>query len=654
MKTLPLSILLSSAALLGCTVDDRGANGDLGQASAELSTPEVSYFCSTVFAGGSWNFYLTDNPCSNSANGTVKRTGEYATNNWNTVEARCAPNYNWIYVGWGSQPLTWAFNAASTTQTGGNCEFFVTMNSQQARQDPASPIPGCASGAAAQKLGSTTDAAGNVHTLVGCAGTVLFQDRASLCASNFGWIPAHAPMVTAATPTVAPLHNYWTDDSLRYSGNAASCSVSTTTGNACLVSNGPMRVCTASGTDPEGNSCTWNGCRLDGSGVAAFGGCSSPGSRAGTVCEHVMPPPIAAIPLPPHTFDLDAYVASMITKLDAANLVGYQFATFDATGNWVSSVTRGNAMPGIAMTSARRINIASTSKLITATALVAAIEDLQARGFAIDYDTSIRKYLPSNWSMPTSMSNLTFRHFLTHTSGFGDCANDRYESVAAAVQVGPTLPIGTWRYSNCNYALLRIAIAYVVEGPAAFNTWEGDGALNGRLTAQSYRNFVRGRLFSPFGLNAVDEFSTGPAPATPFFHSNGTQCAGAESPDNNILSAGPGWWVMSAAEYARFLSNLQRGNIVSPAGLAAMKVVSDNTNNGTYSFGMARQQPGKLGYFFEHGGGGGSDAGGACGPISHWVMFPNGYSSMYLSNTANPVLGWAELTTSFDAAVTLH
>lgn len=649
MRTHLLSLFLSSAAaLVGCAIDDPAAD-DLGQSSADLSTPEISYFCSTVYPGGGWTLYSSDNPCSSSANATVKRTGEYATNNWNTVEARCAPNYYWIYVGWGSQPLSWAFNAAATTQTGGSCEFYVTMNSQQPRQDPVSPIPGCANGAAAQRLGSTTDASGNVHTLVGCAGTVAFADRGTLCATSYGWAPARASTFAAASPAAAPLHNYWTDDSLRYDGTASSCSVSTTTGNVCGAANGPMRVCTAAGTDAEGNSCTWKGCRLDGVGVAAFGGCSAPGTRAGTVCERVTPPPVPAIALPAHTFDLDAYLVNVRNRLDAANLVGYQFATFDNLGNWVSSMSRGSAMAGVPMTSDRRINLASTSKMITATALVAAIEDLRARGFAIDYDTSIRKYLPSPWSMPAAMANLTFRHFLTHTSGFTSCWDNTYESVATMVQSGPNDVIGQYKYSNCNYALLRVAIAYLVEGPAAFAPFEPDAARNGRVTAQSYRNFVRGRLFSPLGLNAVDEFSTGPSPQTPNFHANGSQCVGLPTPDTRILNAGPGSWEMAASEYARYLSNLMRGKIVSPAGLAAMEASSASAS---YGFGVNRQT-GKLGYYYEHNGSGGNDATGPCGSTAQFMMFPNGYSSMWLTNTAT-TLGWTSLQSSFDAAVTLR
>jgi hypothetical protein len=82
----------------------------------------------------------------------------------------------------------------------------------------------------------------------------------------------------------APAHNYWTSDNLRYSGSGSNaCSVSPTVGTLC-PSGQPMRVCTASGSDPEGNFCNWSNC---GYGTVApnefFGGCAG-NTTAGTLC----------------------------------------------------------------------------------------------------------------------------------------------------------------------------------------------------------------------------------------------------------------------------------------------------------------------------------------------------------------------------------
>ena len=86
-----------------------------------------------------------------SAGGAVKAAGLYSTGGVNTVEARCAPNYYWIYVGTGADPLGWAYNAAATTPTQGDCTFTVTMGATP-RRDPAPPSVGCAGGVASQRF----------------------------------------------------------------------------------------------------------------------------------------------------------------------------------------------------------------------------------------------------------------------------------------------------------------------------------------------------------------------------------------------------------------------------------------------------------------------------------------------------------------------
>jgi alpha-tubulin suppressor-like RCC1 family protein len=125
--------------------------------------------------------------------------------------------------------------------------------------------------------------------LVGCAGAVAFADRASLCGP--GYQPATATQWVAHRRSVSPTHDYWTDDPLRYNGTGPSaCFVSTVLGVACDPAT-PMRVCTSTGMDPEGNHCDWTNCGLD---VVTpdqfFGGCRGDLS-AGTLCMPIPPPP---------------------------------------------------------------------------------------------------------------------------------------------------------------------------------------------------------------------------------------------------------------------------------------------------------------------------------------------------------------------------
>jgi hypothetical protein len=117
--------------------------------------------------------------------------------------------------------------------------------------------------------------------LVGCAGATTYTDRSALCAS--GYRLATAAEWVAFRKGIAPVHNYWTNDALKFSGaGTSSCFVSTSVGTDCGTT--PMRVCTASGIDPEGNQCNWQHCGIEANAPDQFfGGCAG-NTNAGALC----------------------------------------------------------------------------------------------------------------------------------------------------------------------------------------------------------------------------------------------------------------------------------------------------------------------------------------------------------------------------------
>jgi hypothetical protein len=138
-------------------------------------------------------------------------------------------------------------------------------------------VAGCADGTVEQSF------AGGI---VGCAGSVTFPNRDSLCAPGYHPINAQT-WRTSRGPTV-PTHHYWTDDVLNYMGlGSGNCSVEYSRGTACPVDQ-PMRVCAMGTLDPEGNRCNWTNCALDTGGAATtpndfMGGCAG-NATAGTLC----------------------------------------------------------------------------------------------------------------------------------------------------------------------------------------------------------------------------------------------------------------------------------------------------------------------------------------------------------------------------------
>lgn len=120
--------------------------------------------------------------------------------------------------------------------------------------------------------------------IVGCAGSVTYPNRATLCGA--GYHPMNAITWKNAHAFTTPTHHYWTNDALSYGGTGSgNCSARFSEGTACPA-NEPMRVCASANTDPEGNRCNWFDCALDTASSTPndfMGGCAG-NSTAGTLC----------------------------------------------------------------------------------------------------------------------------------------------------------------------------------------------------------------------------------------------------------------------------------------------------------------------------------------------------------------------------------
>jgi hypothetical protein len=137
--------------------------------------------------------------------------------------------------------------------------------------------PGCADGTAEQGFSSG---------MVGCAGSVTWANRNTLCAP--GYDACTATEWNVYFDGKAPTHHYWTSTDLHYNGGGINnCFVSTTVGSTCPGN--PMRVCkpgtgTSASTDPEGNDCNWWNCGYGATTPNHFyGGCAG-NTTAGTLC----------------------------------------------------------------------------------------------------------------------------------------------------------------------------------------------------------------------------------------------------------------------------------------------------------------------------------------------------------------------------------
>jgi hypothetical protein len=112
----------------------------------------------------------------------------------------------------------------------------------------------------------------------GCAGSLPYANRADLCGPRT--LVMHSGLWNPGN--LQPTHNYWLSDALRWNGSGpGNCFASASTGNVC-GGDSHMHVCTASGSDPEGNFCNWTHCGLNTvTPDRMLGGC---GFTAGALC----------------------------------------------------------------------------------------------------------------------------------------------------------------------------------------------------------------------------------------------------------------------------------------------------------------------------------------------------------------------------------
>lgn len=190
----------------------------------------------------------------------------------------------------------------------------------------------------------------------------------------------------------------------------------------------------------------------------------------------------------------------------------------------------------------RRMHVASTSKFITAIAVVKALQ-----GRNLDPQTTlISGFLPSYWNQGPGVGQLSFGHLLSHTSGIGSggaAFSDARDSIESGVAPGS---IGIYDYANANYAILRVLLGVVTEEIDRDFDWiDGfNDFLWNAITIAQYQNHVISELFDPIAL-AEASLKAGPRDALAYDMPQ--SLPGLESTDS-YAKAGPIGWHLSAGQ----------------------------------------------------------------------------------------------------------
>lgn len=188
---------------------------------------------------------------------------------------------------------------------------------------------------------------------------------------------------------------------------------------------------------------------------------------------------------PARADSLDAYIARQMTS---QHIPGLSLAVIDH-GRTVKlkSYGKANLELGTPMTPDSVIDIGSLTKSFTAAAVMLLVQDRK-----VALDGPIDRYLGE---APPAWRGITIRQLLNHSSGLAtdgiptdartelaDFSEPEFLASAAALplQAGP----GTaFAYSNLGYDLLSIIVS--------------------RVSGQTYRDFLQGRIFKPAGMSAT-------------------------------------------------------------------------------------------------------------------------------------------------------
>jgi CubicO group peptidase (beta-lactamase class C family) len=350
------------------------------------------------------------------------------------------------------------------------------------------------------------------------------------------------------------------------------------------------------------------------------------------------------------------------------------------------------------MTADTKISIGSTSKTITAAAVMRAIEILTAKGKSVSIDTPMAQYLPTGWTKGPHVGEITLKDLMRHSSGLLP-SKDLYEELKAMIAAGPSATNWATRmdspgskYCNCNFTLFRIILPYMVYGREAIEgspqvaaqaaALEAEiAALQAELqtaspaekpaiaaqikqlqkqkaklpgqpsesieirTAKLYVQFVQEQVLAKIGLGSAWINPKGASQLITYYNfKNPAKTFTGYSDDTALRGTGAGFWFMSAKEYGKFIGGLRTGKIISAASYQTM------VSNRLGMFGSQSE----AGMCVEHNGA--FTYQGEAGMRGAWIAFPNGVTGVVYMNSVNPDLPAPQtiLRTAFNAAFKLQ
>ena len=292
--------------------------------------------------------------------------------------------------------------------------------------------------------------------------------------------------------------------------------------------------------------------------------------------------PIVLGPEPKETRTLDD--SGLEADLDAAlknlNIAGYMVrarrrgqTVFSLSKGWARLV--GNSDP-TSWSSTVKMHVASVSKLVTSMAVTKLLFEK-----GINSDTPVVKFLPSYFVVGPNSEKITFRHLLTHTSGFHqmvpdhpeiDGPNDGYTfgGFKFYFHKGVKLEnIGKWSYHNGNYISLRIALAILtgkIDRNAGFDVPglpDSNDTMWDLSSIGIYVKYVERTVFAPASVTA--SLDSGDKDSLPY--SSTLMAPGWRSKSSSGAGTEP-WW-LSVDEILSIMAAYWQSDAIVPQSVRA-------------------------------------------------------------------------------------
>lgn len=297
-------------------------------------------------------------------------------------------------------------------------------------------------------------------------------------------------------------------------------------------------------------------------------------------------------------------IAGDIQKNMAGKSVGFAVTVMMADGSFATAsggaARRNPDSAPRGWTGDDRITIASVSKTITGATL---IKLMNAKGLSLDMPAW--QVLPASWTFAPSFKTITIRELLAHTSGIRGCSID-YDGLKACAAAGVNMAdkgtaISYWtRYSNANYALMRLIIPRVQDGsiPA---TPEAQG--------DRYEFLVNQFTFGPAGVGGSTCAPPAVNPALSYISTKDDMIWNSTAPQNfdfTTVKPGQPWgemktvcgsqgWNLSSRQLATFAHALWQTDKILPQPVVDT-MRAQNLSMIWYNFGDGLEAYGHGGY----------------------------------------------------------